>query len=108
MFVKCLCKILVWSFFIKIKSCLANVNFVTKKTAYIKNRFIEKNGRLISAKTEISDWLNTEGLLVTMDIRKVFDSLDHGFLSSVLRRFGFGKNVITWIEILLNDQLSYV
>ena len=40
-----------------------------------------------------------------MDIEKAFDSLDRDFLSFVLRKFGFGKNFITWIEILLKDQL---
>ena len=39
-----------------------------------------------------------------MDIEKDFDSLDHIFLISVLKNVGFGKKVITWIEILLKDQ----
>ena len=40
-----------------------------------------------------------------MDFDKGFDSLDHDSLSSVLRKFGFGKNFITWVEILSKDQL---
>ena len=43
-----------------------------------------------------------------MDIEKVFDSLDHSFLISVLKKFGFGKNFIAWIEVLLKDQQSCV
>ena len=43
-----------------------------------------------------------------MDIEKAFDSIDHDFLSSALRKFGFGKNFITWIEIVLKDQLVCV
>ena len=39
-----------------------------------------------------------------MDIKKVFDSLDHSFLISVLKKFGFRKKIITWIDILLKDQ----
>ena len=38
-----------------------------------------------------------------MDIEKAFDSLDHSFLISVLKKFGFGKNFITWMEVLLNN-----
>ena len=39
-----------------------------------------------------------------MGIEKAFDSLDHIFLTSVFKKFGFGKKIITWIEILLKDQ----
>ena len=80
----------------------------SQETVYVKNRFIGGSVRLISDVIGISDWLNNEVFLVTMDIEKAFDSLDHDFLSSVLRKFGFGKNFITWIEVLLKDQLSCV
>ena len=53
---------------------------------------------------EISSCSNITGFLVTMDIEKAFDSLDHSFLISVLKKFGFGKNFITWIEVLLNNN----
>ena len=80
----------------------------SQETVYVKNRFTGGSVRLISDIIGISDWLNIEVFLVTMDIEKAFDSLDHDFLSSVLRKFGFGKNFITWIEVLLKDQLSCV
>ena len=66
-----------------------------QETVYVKHRFIGGSVRLISDIFGISDWLNIEVFLVTMDIGKAFDSLDHDFLSSVLRKFGFGKNFIT-------------
>ena len=43
-----------------------------------------------------------------MDIKKAFDSLDHDFCIFIWEKFGSGKNFITWIEILLKDQLSCV
>ena len=49
-----------------------------------------------------------EGFLITMDIEKAFDSLDHKFLISALEKYGFGKNFISWVKILLRNQESYV
>ena len=49
-----------------------------------------------------------EGFLVTMDAQKAFDSLDNKFSISVLEKFGFGQNFISWIEIILKNQESFV
>ena len=54
------------------------------------------------------DILDISGYLVTMDIEKAFDSLDHDFLLSALKKFGFGENFIHWIKVLLNKQQSCV
>ena len=43
-----------------------------------------------------------------MDIEKPFESLDHGFLISVLKQFRFWENVIDWIKLLLYKQESCV
>ena len=43
-----------------------------------------------------------------MDIEKVFDSLDHSFLISTLKLYGFGSYFIDWIKILLRKQESCV
>ena len=43
-----------------------------------------------------------------MDIEKAFDSLDHKFLIYTLEKYGFGKNFISWVKILLRNQESCV
>ena len=43
-----------------------------------------------------------------MDNEKAFDSLDHKFLISTLEKYGFGRNFILLVKILLNDQESCV
>ena len=43
-----------------------------------------------------------------MDIEKAFDSLDHTFVISVLKKFGFGNNFVSWIETLISKQESCV
>ena len=73
-------------------------------TAYVQNKCIGKAGRLISDILNISDKLSIDGYLVTADIEKTFDSLDHESLLVVLKRTGFGNYFIEWIEILLTNQ----
>ena len=80
----------------------------SQQTAYVKNRFIGESGRLISDIVEISGCFNITGFLVTMNIEEAFDFLDHSLLISVLKKFRFRKNFITWIEVLLKDQQSCV
>ena len=48
------------------------------------------------------------GFLVAMDIEKAFDSLDHDFLILTQEKYGFGKNFILWVKLLLRDQESCV
>ena len=59
----------------------------SNQTAYIKNRCITESGRLISDVIEMCDILDISGYLVTMDIEKAFDSLNHDFLLFVLKKF---------------------
>lgn len=80
----------------------------TQQTAYVQNRNISEVGRLISDIIEICDKHNIDGYLVTMDIKKAFDYLEHSFLIAVLEKFNFGENFIDWIKILLKNQESYV
>ena len=79
-----------------------------QQTAYVKNRNISESGRLIPDIIEIANTRKMEGFLVTMDFEKAFDLLDHIFLISVLKRFGFGQNSVSWIEIILKNQESCV
>ena len=90
----------------KLKTVLPTL-ISSQQTAYVKNRFIGESGRLISDIIEIRGCFNITGFLVTMNIRKAFDSLDHRFIS-ILKKFDFRKNFITWIEMLLKDQQSCV
>ena len=89
------------------KSVLPSI-ISTCQTAYVKGRFIGETGRLISDILEITNTLNIGGFLVTVDIEKAFDSLNHNFLIATLELFNFGDNFINWIKILLKNQESCV
>ena len=91
----------------RIKDVLPSI-IGSEQTAYVKNRFIGEGGRLISDILEVTDTLNLNGYMVTIDFEKAFDSLNHDFLMQVLIKFGFPDYFLDWIKILLKDQESSV
>ena len=77
-------KILSKSLTVKVKNVLPEL-ISSNQTAYVKNRCIGESGRLISDVIEMCDILDISGYLITMDIDKAFDSLDHDFLLRALK-----------------------
>ena len=80
----------------------------SKQTAYIEKRFIGESGRLMSDILSVTNNLKIKSYLVTMDIEKAFDSLDHSFLITVFKKIWFVENFIDWIKILLYKEESCV
>ena len=60
----------------------------------LKTRLIGESVRLISNVIEITEIKNIEVFLVTMDIKKAFDSLDLNFLIFILKKYSFGETFI--------------
>ena len=80
----------------------------TNQKAYVTNKFLREGGRLISDILEMKENLNMEGYLLTVDIEKAFDTVDHYFLLAILEKYGFKKNFLRWIETLLKNQESCI
>ena len=74
-------------------SSIVNENHV----AYANNRFIRESGTLISDVLQITNSLDIEGMLMTVDIEKAFDSINHSFLMCVLKKGGVGNDFQKWI-----------
>ena len=68
--------------------------------AFVDGRFITEGGRLISNVLQITDVLKLNVMLVTVDIQKALDSVNHQFLALLLKRYGFSKTFIKWIKTL--------
>ena len=51
---------------------------------------------------------NQFSFLITVDTKKAFDSINHCFLTKLQKNFGFEKDFIKWIKILLQNQESYI
>ena len=74
----------------RLKSVISSI-VNENQVPYVNNRFISDNGRLISDVLEITNSLDIEGILMTVDIEKAFDSINHSFLMCVLKKIGFGN-----------------
>ena len=74
------------------------------QTAYVKKRFINESGRLISDILAIAKARALEGFLVTIDIEKAFGSVNHCFLLQILLKFGFGIDFVSWIKTILKKS----
>ena len=57
---------------------------------------------------EYADKNNIETILFSADFEKAFDSIDHAFISAVLKSYGFGSDFIKWVKTFLNNAKSCV
>ena len=68
--------------------------FSSNQTAYVEGRFIREGARLFPDILQVLNFLKLRGLLVTVDIEKAFDSVNHLFLITALKEFGFSETSI--------------
>ena len=69
------------------------------QTAYVKGRCIGESVRIIEDIIDHADQENLDGILFAADIEKAFDSVEHNFIFSVLRKFGFGRNLYNGLKL---------
>ena len=100
-------KIISKAFSSRLKKILPSI-ISSEQTAYVNKRYIMEGGRFISDIIEMCNIENVKGFIVSMDIEKAFDSLDHSFLLRVLNKIGFGQNFINWVKIILCNQEACV
>ena len=74
----------------------------------ILHDLISEEGRQNSDNVEIIDLLQIEGIMPTVDIENIFDSVNHLFLVSALETYGFKNDFIRWIKLLLKNQESCI
>ena len=63
---------------------------------------------MISDVLEISNTLALEAFLVTVDIKKSFDSVNHCFLLQIIRKFGLSMDFVSSIKTILKNQGSCI
>ena len=70
------------------------------QTGYIKGRFIGTNIRLIEDLIEHAGIQDRKGVLLFLDFKKAYDSLEWYFMFKTLEKLNFGQSFINWVKIL--------
>ena len=64
-----------------------------RQTAYLKGRLINDNIRSLIASIELLNTDEGTGLITSLDAKKAFDSVDHGYIEQCLVKFGCSRFV---------------
>ena len=91
----------------RIKSTL-NKLIHSDQTGFIAGRYIGENTRLLYDIMQITEEKNLPGLLLLIDFEKAFDSISWKFINKVLKYFGFGDSIISWVNLFYKNAMLSV
>ena len=72
----------------------------TDQKGFIKGRFIGYNIRLVQDTIEYAKIQNTTRVILFLDFKKAFDSLEWEFMYKSLTKYNFGEKFMRWIKIV--------
>ena len=49
-----------------------------------------------------------DGLLLLIDFKQAFDSIDHEFISKTLKAFNFGEDIIDWVKLFFTERVAHI
>ena len=78
------------------------------QTGFIKGRYIGENIKLITDILDLTSKQQIPGILVALDSRKAFDSLEWPFIMETLNSFNFGSGIKQWIRTFYTNVESAV
>jgi len=79
-----------------------------RQSAYVKNRYIGNNIRLVDDIIHYAGYKNIGGCILFLDFKKAFDSVNWKYIFSVMKRFNFGVSFISWIKLLYKKPYACV
>lgn len=78
------------------------------QSAFIKGRYIHNHIRLILDMMDYQSFIQSDSLVLFIDFFKAFDTVEHDFMFTVLKKFGFGEGFCKIIKMFYNDIYSYI
>ncbi len=78
------------------------------QTGFVKGRYMADTIRSVHDIIEYSQLTNNGGLLMMIDFKKAFDTLNRNFMFEVLQKMNFGPSFISWIKLFYNNIESCI
>ena len=79
------------------------------QTGFVKGRYIGENLRLLSDIIAYCNEENLDGILLTIDFKSAFDTLEREFMIYALKSFNIGEDFCSWIKLLYQGaELSVI
>ncbi len=79
-----------------------------EQAAYVKDRYIGQNIRLLLDVIEYANKYNKSGVLLFLDFEKAFDSLNWDFIHLCLKKMGFKSKFCHWIKTIYTDPKAFL
>lgn len=91
----------------QLSPCMGELVHVNQ-SAFIRGRNLHENFLLVRQMARRLHQRKAKGVLLKLDISRVFDSLPWPFLFEVLRAKGFSRRWLSWLATLLTSASSRV
>ncbi len=57
---------------------------------------------------QTAKFFNKKGAILSLDIRKAFDTISHDYINMAYRFFNFGKNFIKWLNLIGTNRRACI
>lgn len=71
----------------------------------VKNRSIFEGGLLLYNLCQYAEQEKASCIICSIDIKGAFDTVNWTFMFETLKQFGFGNDLINWIQIIYNERM---
>lgn len=78
------------------------------QTGFVKNRYIGDSIKNTHSIFEFLESTGRQGLILSLDFKAAFDSLDHSYLFRILQAYGVGQQFFNWTRVLYADTESSI
>lgn len=87
---------------VTVKNVLSNI-IHHSQTGYVKDRYIGETVRSIFDIMEFTNNENIPGILIFIDFKKAFDTVEWHYLFDCLKAFNFGPGLINWVKTFYHN-----